>query len=49
MPGAYPRANTPQLWNATAFPLAVQTMLGLVPTGAAEHAGGRSVAADVAA
>ncbi|MGH8635815.1 MAG: glycogen debranching N-terminal domain-containing protein [Burkholderiales bacterium] len=31
VPGAYPRANTPQLWNATAFPLAVQTMLGLVP------------------
>jgi glycogen debranching enzyme len=34
VPGAYPRANTPQLWNATAFPLAVQTMLGLVPVGA---------------
>lgn len=31
VPGAYPRANTPQLWNATAFPLAVQSMLGLVP------------------
>jgi glycogen debranching enzyme len=31
VPGAYPRANTPQLWNATAFPLVVQTMLGLVP------------------
>jgi glycogen debranching enzyme len=31
VPGAYPRANTPQLWNATAFPLAVQTMLGLLP------------------
>jgi glycogen debranching enzyme len=31
VPGAYPRANTPQLWNATAFPLLVQTMLGLVP------------------
>ena len=30
-PGAYPRANTPQLWNATAFPLLVQTLLGLVP------------------
>jgi glycogen debranching enzyme len=30
-PGAYPRANTPQLWNATAFPLAVQSMLGLLP------------------
>ena len=33
VPGAYPRANTPQLWNATAFPLLVQTMLGLVPVG----------------
>jgi glycogen debranching enzyme len=31
VPGAYPRANTPQLWNATAFSLAVQTMLGLLP------------------
>jgi glycogen debranching enzyme len=30
-PGAYPRANTPQLWNATAFPLAVQVLLGLLP------------------
>lgn len=30
-PGAYPRANTPQLWNATAFPLVMQAMLGLVP------------------
>jgi glycogen debranching enzyme len=34
VPGAYPRANTPQLWNASAFPLAVQTMLGLVPAAA---------------
>jgi len=34
VPGAYPRANTPQLWNATAFPLIVQTMLGLVPIAA---------------
>jgi glycogen debranching enzyme len=31
LPGAYPRANTPQLWNATAFPLVVQTILGLLP------------------
>jgi glycogen debranching enzyme len=31
VPGAYPRANTPQLWNATAFPLMLQTILGLVP------------------
>ena len=30
-PGAYPRANSPQLWNATAFPLVVQTLLGLMP------------------
>lgn len=34
-PGAYPRANTPQLWNATAFPLLVQTLLGIVPLAAA--------------
>jgi glycogen debranching enzyme len=31
VPGAYPRANTPQLWNAAAFPLAIQVLLGLVP------------------
>jgi glycogen debranching enzyme len=30
-PGAYPRANPTQLWNATAFPLIVQTLLGLLP------------------
>jgi glycogen debranching enzyme len=30
-PGAYPRANTPQLWNAGGFPLILQTLLGLVP------------------
>jgi glycogen debranching enzyme len=30
-PGAYPQANAPQLWNATAFPLLVQTMLCMVP------------------
>jgi glycogen debranching enzyme len=35
-PGAYPRANTPQLWNASAFPLIVQTMLGLVPFAVAD-------------
>jgi glycogen debranching enzyme len=35
-PGAYPRANTPQLWNATAFPLVVQTLLGLLPIAAAD-------------
>jgi|SoiMethySBSTD1v2_1073268.scaffolds.fasta_scaffold00099_25 glycogen debranching enzyme len=35
-PGAYPRANTPQLWNATAFPLALQSMLGILPLAPAE-------------
>jgi glycogen debranching enzyme len=33
-PGAYPRANTPQLWNASAFPLIVQSMLGVLPIAA---------------
>ena len=30
-PGAYPRANTPQLWNATALTLCVQSILGVLP------------------
>jgi glycogen debranching enzyme len=30
-PGAYPRANTPQLWNATVFPMLLQSLLGLQP------------------
>ena len=30
-PGAYPRANTPQTWNASALPLVLQSLLGLVP------------------
>jgi glycogen debranching enzyme len=30
-PGAYPQANAPQLWNATAFSLVAQTMAGIVP------------------
>ena len=30
-PGAYPRSNTPQLWNASVFPMLVQTVLGLQP------------------
>jgi len=30
-PGAYPRSNTPQLWNATVFPLLLQALLGLQP------------------
>lgn len=35
-PGAYPRANTPQLWNASAFPLLIHTILGLQPVGPLE-------------
>jgi glycogen debranching enzyme len=35
-PGAYPRANTPQLWNASAFPLSIHTILGLQPVAALE-------------
>jgi glycogen debranching enzyme len=30
-PGAYPRANTPQLWNASVFPMLLQSILGLQP------------------
>lgn len=30
-PGVYPRANTPQLWNASGFMLVLQTLLGLQP------------------
>ncbi|HVR98811.1 MAG TPA: glycogen debranching N-terminal domain-containing protein [Thermoanaerobaculia bacterium] len=30
-PGAYPRANTPQTWNTSAFPLLLHTLLGLQP------------------
>jgi glycogen debranching enzyme len=30
-PGAYPRANSPQLWNASAMPLLMHTILGLQP------------------
>lgn len=30
-PSAYPRANTPQTWNQTLFPILVQSLLGLVP------------------
>ena len=35
-PGAYPRANTPQTWNASALPLVLQSLLGLLPY-AARH------------
>ena len=34
VPGAYPRANTPQLWNAGAFPLLIHTIAGLQPVAA---------------
>jgi glycogen debranching enzyme len=30
-PGAYPQANAPQLWNASASPLIVQTLTGMLP------------------
>jgi glycogen debranching enzyme len=30
-PGVYPRANTPQLWNASAFTLLIHSLLGLQP------------------
>jgi glycogen debranching enzyme len=30
-PGAYPRSNTPQLWNASGFSLVVHSLLGLQP------------------
>jgi glycogen debranching enzyme len=33
-PGAYPWANTPQTWNASALPLCIHALLGLLPYGA---------------
>lgn len=30
-PGAYPRANRPQTWNQSVWPILVQCLLGLVP------------------
>jgi glycogen debranching enzyme len=30
-PGAYPRSNTPQTWNASALPSCIQALLGLLP------------------
>ena len=30
-PGAYPRANAPQTWNTSAFPLFLHSLLGLQP------------------
>ncbi|HUO86767.1 MAG TPA: glycogen debranching N-terminal domain-containing protein, partial [Thermoanaerobaculia bacterium] len=30
-PGSYPQANTPQAWNQSAWPLLVQSLLGLQP------------------
>src|SRR5262249_52550420 len=35
-PGAYPRANTPQLWNASAFPLLIHSILGFQPVAPSE-------------
>jgi len=34
-PGAYPRANAPQLWNASVFSMLTQSMLGPQPVAAA--------------
>ena len=48
-PGAYPRANTPQLWNATAFPARSCRRCGDPAAGAVRHAGRRSRAARLAA
>jgi glycogen debranching enzyme len=30
-PGAYPRANVPQTWNQSVFPILVQALLGIMP------------------
>lgn len=30
-PGAYPRANQPQAWNQSVFPILLQSLLGMVP------------------
>ncbi len=30
-PGSYPRANAPQTWNQSVFPILVQSLLGLYP------------------
>jgi glycogen debranching enzyme len=30
-PGAYPRSNTPQMWNASALPLCIHALLGIFP------------------
>ncbi len=35
-PGAYPRSNSPQMWNASAMTLVLQTLLGVIPY-AARH------------
>ena len=48
-PGAYPQANAPQLWNATAFPLVVQSLLGMLPLAHYELLVHRPGAAGVAA
>jgi len=33
-PGAFPRANAPQTWNQSVFPILVQTLLGILPLAA---------------
>jgi glycogen debranching enzyme len=35
-PGAYPRANAPQAWNQSVWPILVQTLLGMRPVAALE-------------
>ena len=35
-PGSYPRANAPQTWNQSVFPILVQSLLGLYPVAALE-------------
>src|SRR5205085_7154129 len=30
-PGAYPRANVPQTWNQSVFPILIQVLLGIMP------------------
>jgi glycogen debranching enzyme len=34
LPAAYPRANSPQAWNQSVFPILVQTLLGMRPVAA---------------
>ncbi len=34
-PGAFPQANAPQTWNQSAFPIIIQSLLGILPLGSA--------------